>query len=172
MKTVSNHLIILAFMVCFTTINAQVKSPKGHVELTKEGVTVSVDYSRPYKKGRTIFGGLVPFGKYWRTGANLATEISFSKAVVFNGKDVKAGRYRFYTIPGEKMWTLVLNSELNKKGFYEPNHDLDVVSSEVESKTMKKQLEQFTILLKDTKKGISLSLKWDTTKVVIPIELK
>ena len=172
MKKVTNYLTILALIVCFTTANAQVKSPKGNVEITKDDVTISVDYSRPYKKGRVIFGGLVPFNKYWRTGANLATEISFSEDVIFNGKEVKAGRYRFYTIPGEKIWTLVLNSELNKKGFYEPNHDLDVVSSKIKSKAMKKELEQFTIALKDSKKGVNLVLKWDTTKVVIPIKLK
>lgn len=172
MKKVAKYLTIVTFIVCYTTMNAQVKSPKGNAEITKEGTTISVDYSRPFKKGRIIFGGLVPFNKYWRTGANLATEISFSKDVIFNGKEVKAGRYRFYTIPGEKTWTLVLNSELNKKGFYEPNHDLDVVSSTINSKMMKTELEQFSIALKDAKKGVNLLLQWDTTQVVIPITFK
>jgi copper chaperone CopZ len=172
MKKVLNVLAIIAIVVCFNTVEAQVKSPKGNAQITKNGVEVSIDYSRPYKKGRKIFGGLVPYNKYWRTGANLATEISFSKDVIFKDKKVKAGRYRFYTIPGEDSWKVVLNSELNKKGFYEPNHDLDVLTVEVKPKPMKKELEQFTIQLKETKKGVIAVLKWDTTKVSIPIKIK
>ena len=137
MKRVFKILAIVAIVFSFNAIEAQVKSPKGSAQITKDGVEVSIDYSRPYKKGRVIFGGLVPYNKYWRTGANLATEISFSKDVIFNDKKVKAGRYRFYTIPSEDSWTIVLNSELNKKGFYEPNHDLDVTSTVVKPKKMK-----------------------------------
>ena len=171
-KIFTNYIMIFTFFTMSNVTIAQVKSPKGSTEVTVDGTKISVDYSRPYKKGRAIFGGLVPFNKYWRTGANLATEISFSKDVKFGGKTIKSGRYRLYTIPGETKWTVKLNSELGKKGFYEPNHDLDVLEVSATPKTMKEELEQFTITLKKHKKGAKLIMEWDMTKVVVPIELK
>ena len=165
-------IITFAFLAVTSTTIAQVKSPKGNTEVTVNGVSISVDYSRPYKKGRDIFGGLVPFNKYWRTGANLATEISFSKDVKFGGKEIKSGRYRLYTIPGKTKWIVKLNSELGEKGYYEPNHDLDVLEISATPKTMKKVLEQLVIELKDSHEGAKLVIKWDTTKVIVPIELK
>ena len=165
-------IMIFAFLAITSTTIAQVKSPKGNAEITVDGVSISVDYSRPYKKGRDIFGGLVPFNKYWRTGANLATEISFSKNVKFGGKEIKSGRYRLYSIPGKTKWTIRLNTELGKKGYYEPNHDLDVLEVSAIPETMKKELEQLVIELEDSENGAKLVIKWDTTKVIVPIEIK
>src|SRR4051794_26292207 len=75
---------------------------KQHVGLTD----VEIVYSRPGVKGRQIFGGLVPYGKVWRTGANQATKITFSTPVKLNGADIPAGTYGLFTIPGEKEWTV------------------------------------------------------------------
>ncbi|MDO5980865.1 DUF2911 domain-containing protein [Flavivirga spongiicola] len=171
-KSFTICVMIFTLFVVSNTAMSQVKSPKGNTEIVIEGVEISVDYSRPYKKGRDIFGGLVPYNKYWRTGANLATEISFSKDVKFGGKEIKSGRYRLYTIPGKTKWIVKLNSELGKKGFYEPNYDLDVLEVSATPKAMKQELEQFTIILKKHKKGAKLIMKWDMTKVVVPITLK
>src|SRR5689334_24322546 len=70
---------------------------------------IEIVYSRPGVKGRRIFGGLVPYGEIWRTGANAATKVTFSTSVKFNGVDVPAGSYSLFTIPGEKEWTVILN---------------------------------------------------------------
>ena len=80
-----------------------------------------MSYSSPYKKGRVIFGessagALVPYGAYWRLGANAATEISLNKDVMFAGTPLKAGKYRMYAVPGEKTWQVILNGELGKSG--------------------------------------------------------
>ena len=81
--------------------------------------TISITYSRPFKKDRLIFGkesdtALVPYGKYWRTGANAATTFETSGAVSFIGEKLDPGKYRLYTVPGEKEWKIVLNSEGDK----------------------------------------------------------
>jgi len=69
---------------------------------------VTVDYSRPSTKGRKIFGELVPFGEVWRTGANGATLLTFSTDVMISGKNVPAGQYALYSIPGKSEWTMIL----------------------------------------------------------------
>lgn len=166
------YLILLSVSMILDTVNAQVKSPKGKVEITVKKTDILIDYSRPYKKGREIFGGLVPYNKYWRTGANLATEISFSKDVIFGNKPIEAGRYRLYSIPGEDKWIFRLNSELNKKGFYEPDHDLDVLEITAFPESMDQEFEQFTIELIKIKNGANAIFKWDKTKVTVPIKLK
>src|SRR3954447_4068915 len=74
---------------------------------------VEVDYSRPNKNGREIFGGLVPFGKLWRTGANAVTKIKFSHAVTFGGKEIPAGEYALFTIPTANEWTIILSKDAN-----------------------------------------------------------
>ena len=87
---------------------------------------VKVIYSRPQLKGRTV-EKLAPSGKVWRTGANEAVEITFYKDVTFGGKAVKAGKYSLFTIPGEKEWTIILNSAENVWGSYSYNESDDVV---------------------------------------------
>src|SRR5690349_8853960 len=95
------------------------KSPSGKASISHNGLEVSISYSRPYKKGRVIFGdtasgALQPNGQYWRLGANAATEITFNKDVTFAGKPLKAGTYRIYAVPGQGNWEIILNSELGK----------------------------------------------------------
>ena len=97
----------------FSFISGQIKTPQPSPTATitqKVGVSdISVEYSRPGAKGREIFGGLVSYGKMWRTGANKATKITFNENCVFGGAKVKKGSYSLFTIPGEKEWTVVLN---------------------------------------------------------------
>src|SRR3982751_4091340 len=72
---------------------------------------VEVDYSRPNKNGREIFGGLVPYGKLWRTGANAVTKIKFSDAVTLGGKEIPPGEYSLFTIPTANEWTIILSKD-------------------------------------------------------------
>src|SRR5690606_15950790 len=85
---------------------------------TCEVCVASITYCEPFKKDRDIFGGLVPYGKVWRTGANEATEITFKKDVTFAGVAVKAGTYSLFTIPEKGEWTIILNPELKQWGSY------------------------------------------------------
>src|ERR1017187_7824055 len=77
---------------------------------------ITVVYSRPGVKGRTIFGGIVPYGQVWRTGANQATKITFSTAVKLEGNNIPAGTYALFTIPGEEAWTIIINKNTNQWG--------------------------------------------------------
>ena len=93
-------------------------SPAATVKQTIGLNDVTITYSRPGVKGRKIWGGLVPYGTVWRTGANSATTIQFAEDVLVEGQPVPAGTYSLHTIPGEKEWTLILNKEANQWGSY------------------------------------------------------
>ncbi|HVD97945.1 MAG TPA: DUF2911 domain-containing protein [Cytophagaceae bacterium] len=150
-------------------------SPKGKANYSKNGLEITVNYGRPYKKGRIIFGNheeeaLVPYGKYWRLGANEATEITFNKDVTFGGEPVKAGTYRMYAVPGENNWTVYLNSELGQWGYFEANHEKDVKKITVAPATTPEIVEQFTIDFNDAVEGVDMNFNWDKTKVTVLIK--
>jgi tetratricopeptide (TPR) repeat protein len=132
---------------------------------------VEIDYSRPNMRSREIFGGLVPFGKVWRTGANAATKIKFSDAVKIGGKDVPAGEYAFYTIPNKDEWTIVLSKNTKLWGAYEYKEDADAVRVAVKPTALANPVESFTIGFENLKDdGATIALEWDKTRV--PVELK
>jgi hypothetical protein len=127
-------------------------------------------YSRPQKKGRDVFGKLIPYGEVWRTGANEATEITFYSDVKFGDQSVEAGTYSFFTIPGEKKWTVILNKVLNQWGAYRYDESKDVARIEVEAKTTAASVETFSIASKKVDDGYHLLLGWDDTYVEIPVQ--
>lgn len=158
--------ITMAATMFMTTEAAAQKSPHE----TVSGKDVSVRYGRPYKKGREIFGGLEKYGKVWRTGADSATQITFAKDATFGGKPVKAGTYTLFTIPNEKEWTVILNSQLGQWGAYsyEKFKDKDVLQVTVPAKKLDKVVEQHTIRF--TPKN-DLIIEWDQTQVTVPIKI-
>lgn len=137
---------------------------------TVRGKDVHVTYGRPYKKGRVVFGELEKFGQVWRTGADEATEITFSKDALFNGQPVKAGTYTLFTIPGEQEWTIILNSQLKQWGAYdyEEHKDKDVLRTKVPVQKTGQVIEQLTIRFAPDN---SMIIEWDQTRVQIPIAL-
>lgn len=168
-------ILLLSAIFCYSFISAQIKSPQPSPTATitqKVGISnISVEYSRPGAKEREIFGGLVSYGKMWRTGANKATKITFNENCVFGGAKVKKGSYSLFTIPGEKEWTVVLNknTELWGVGEYdEKNQVCSIVSKAIETKDF---TESFTIDF-GTFQSFSaiMSLKWANTKIDIKIE--
>lgn len=165
MKQIINIALIWAILSVGACAQAQ-KSPK----VTAEGKNSKVTYGQPSKKGRVIFGELVPMGSVWRTGANEATEITFAKDALVNGKEIKAGTYTLFTIPAKDKWTLILNSSLGQWGAYdyEKIKDKDVLQTEIPVKTVS-EVEKLTYAFKDNDKGTDLSISWDTVEVVIPI---
>ena len=131
---------------------------------------VEIDYSRPNKNKREIFGGLVPYGQVWRTGANASTKIKFSEAVKLGGKDVAAGEYSLYTIPSESEWTIILSKDTKAWGAYEYKSDTDAVRVPATPTALATPVETFTIGLDDLKDdGATLVLEWD--KVRVPVAL-
>lgn len=147
-------------------------SASQHGTITQRvGLTdISVDYSRPDKRGREIFGGLVPYGKVWRTGANSPTTIKFSDAVKIEGKDLAAGEYAFYTMPGENEWTIIFSKNLKLWGAYGYKPDADALRVTVKPMTLPDEVETFTIGFANLKDdGATLHLDWDKTRVTIQL---
>jgi hypothetical protein len=149
-------------------------SPIDKAEFSNNGLDMKVSYCRPFKKGRLIFGeekdkALLPNGKYWRLGANDATEITFSKNISFAGTPVKAGSYRMYAVPNADSWEISLNSELGKFGFFEPDYKLDVAKVKVPVQTAPVESEQLTINFAGDTTSVQMNIVWDKTLVTVPI---
>lgn len=133
---------------------------------------VSVDYFRPNKKERVIWGGLVPYDVLWRTGANAATRISFSTDVKFGGADVPAGPYALFTIPGEKKWTVILNSEADQWGAYDYDSTKNIAEIQVTPVEYCETAESFTISFESCVGGrCTMAMKWDNLEVPVEIEV-
>lgn len=130
--------------------------------------TIKVIYSRPQKKGRDIFGALVPYGKVWRTGADEATEIKLTQDYNLGGTTVKAGTYSLFSIPGEKEWTIILNSDLDSWGAYSYDESKDVARITVPAGSAESAIEAFGIGFKAVDKGYHLVMGWDNTVVEVP----
>ena len=169
-------VLVLAFVgyVAYMLINPV--SPKETVVYRSDNANFEVVYSRPYKKNRLIFGSeengaLVPFGKYWRTGANAATTFEASSEILFNGEPLKAGKYALYTFPYENSWTVRLSSESDV--FFavsEPDRDSVVLKTEVPIEKLDKPIEQFTIEFSKDSTLVKMDLMWDRISVSIPLE--
>ncbi|MFC2123877.1 DUF2911 domain-containing protein [Bacteroidota bacterium] len=144
-------------------------SPMAVATMKYEDTYIKVTYCRPHKKGREIFGGLEQFGKVWRTGANEATEITFTKGIKFGGKALAAGTYSLFTIPNEKSWIVILNSELGQWGAYNYDESKDVLRVETSVGKTDTSYEPFTIEFKQNDQGADLVMMWDMTMIRIPI---
>lgn len=162
-------LLMATFMMTASAQDAQKEPPKSPLTSAKNKIA-SVSYSQPSKKGRVIFGGLVPYGEVWRTGANKSTDITFNTDVVFGGKEVKKGTYALFTIPGEKEWTIILNAVPAQKGAfeYEDNKSKNVAEVKEPVGSISKEQEKFTISFE----GDNLVFTWDTTQVKVPLKKK
>lgn len=130
-----------------------------------------VIYSSPQKRGREIFGSLVPYGKVWRTGANEATEIVLTRDIKINSNDLKAGTYSVFSIPEKDHWTIIFNSDLGLMGSYNYNPRMDVLRFDVPvTKLTDVVFEAFTFAIDQKNDKADLVLSWDKTRVVIPIQ--
>jgi hypothetical protein len=147
-------------------------SPFAKVSQTIGLTEITVDYSSPAVKGRPIWGALVPYGELWRTGANQATKITFSRDVIFGDKPVPAGSYALFTIPAKGAWTVVLNKKAEQSGTgREYKADLDLVRFQVHAKPASHR-ERMTFLFSDfTDDKGSLDLEWEKLRVSIPIKV-
>ena len=134
---------------------------------------IRVLYSRPLKKGRTIFGDVVKFGEAWRIGANESTEVLFLTDAVFGGTNVKAGRYTLIAIPTEKEWTIKLNTVNDGWGNYSYDPAFDIASVTVPTSTSDTEIEALSIVLYEKSKNVvHIKIGWDKTVAEIPVTLK
>ncbi|MBS1979270.1 MAG: DUF2911 domain-containing protein [Bacteroidetes bacterium] len=132
---------------------------------------VKIVYGQPQKRGRLIFGGLVPFGQVWRTGANEATELTATRDIRINGFDLKAGTYTLFTIPGPDQWTIIVNSELGQWGSYNHNPKLDILRFDVPVHGLgDAEYEALTIWTEPKLDQAEIHIAWERTMVTLQVQ--
>ena len=148
-------------------------SPLTEASATLGEVTININYSSPAVKERTIWDKLVPYGKVWRTGANEATTFEVSEDVSINGEELPAGKYALFTIPGEKEWTFIFNSEADQWGAYKYDEGKDVLR--VMAKPGAAPQQQERMVFEITTRGDEVAwvnLKWDELAVGFEVKTK
>jgi len=169
-------ILFTAVMCSLITLNADAQllmpqSSSSQTLIQEFGMgKVSVKYSRPNIKGRSISADLAPYGEVWRTGANDATVITFTDAVTLEGNPVSAGEYALFTIPGKDEWTIILNKESKQWGAYSYKQTEDVLRFKVKTAKLKDKVETFTITFNDvTTSTARLDLIWG--KIRVPVNI-
>ena len=143
-------------------------SPPATVSTTVPGgATLTIRYSRPSAKDRKVFGGLVPYGQVWRTGANEATTFAVDKPVTVQGQPLPAGKYALFTIPQEKEWTIIFNNTASQWGAYEYEPAQDTLRVQARPTTVSKPQEQFTITADSTGQ---VTMAWENTQVAFAVK--
>ena len=156
---------------------SQLKTPSASTSSEIEQVVglteIEVDYNRPSKRGRVIFGNLVPFGKIWRTGANSGTEISFSTDVSINGENINEGTYSIFSIPNEDSWQIIFYSDTDLWSVPRNWEESKIIfQSNFKSNTNNKVVETFSISFEDiTNNNVNLVFSWDDTNVIVPVDV-
>lgn len=165
-------LILSLFVAAISTnISAQVKtpaaSPSSKLEQAVGLSDVTVEYSRPGMRGRTIFGNLVPYGKVWRTGANANTKVTFSTDVTIAGKELKKGTYALYTKPGKDSWDVIFYTDSKNWGTPREWDEKKVaLSTTAKIEKMPMKIETFTITVDEiTNNSAVLGMLWENAYV-------
>ena len=170
-KTLS--LAVLMMCLVFVSVNVvsaqkalePKPSPMALIKANLDGAYVSVTYSQPHRKDRTIFGELVPFGKIWRAGANDATTFTTSKDITVEGQKLAAGTYSFFVIPGESTSTFVFNKVAKQWGTYTYDDKQDVLRVNVASQQSSTMEERLVYEVKDD----SFEIRWEYGKAAAKI---
>ena len=146
-------------------------SPLALVSSRYKNTYLKITYCQPHKRGRELFGKLVPYEQVWRTGANQATEITVTQDILVQGTLLKAGTYSLFTIPGTEKWTIIFNSDLGLWGSYNYNPKMDVFRFEAPVQPSAGLIyEPFTIRIDQKNDKEEIILLWDNVKVGFPVE--
>jgi len=177
---VLGSIIVLGLLFIFIISPISKKITKRHSPEIIEtyhsnNLELEVFYCSPSKKGRTIFGNLVPFNEVWRTGANEATTFSTNKVLNIANTIVPAGKYTLWTIPGKNQWNIIFNSKIygwgirfkNGKASREPEYDIASITIPVSKSTTIS--ENLSITFREIDDNLALVILWDNTTVSIPI---
>jgi Protein of unknown function (DUF2911) len=177
MKKLNLTFVTFVAVGLFSLATAQIKTPSASpgAKITQTvGLTdVTVEYSRPSVKGRTIFGGLVPYGEMWRTGANKNTIVTFSAPVKIAGKDLKAGSYSIFTVPGKSEWEIIFYTDTENWGVPEKwDATKEAVRFKAKPEAFDFNIESFMIDLGDlTNDGFTMGIGWEKTWVGFEVKL-
>ena len=158
--------LALAWLAAAVTLTAQPPgSPHETISANVDGAKVSIEYGRPYMRGRKIMGGLVPYGRVWRTGADAATTLTTDAPLQIGGAAVPAGKVTLYTLPGEQSWKLIINKQTGQWGT-EYNEAQDLARVDLTVEKLSKPVDQFTISIE----GGQLKMAWELTELTVPIK--
>jgi hypothetical protein len=150
-------------------------SPKKTVSFKVDDLKLNVFYNRPSKRDRLVFGGLVPYNKVWRTGANEATTFETNKSLKIGNDSLPKGKYTLWTIPNDSSWRVIFNSKQYKWGVDETMQPMreakfDVINADIPVEIIKQTVEQFTIAFDNSTDNLSLTMAWDNVKIVVPLK--
>lgn len=171
-------VVILLVGAVFWWYHTKAFSPENAVTFQDGDLRIVISYNRPYKKGRDIFGSLVPYGKTWRTGANEATVFETNQDLYIEGQKLIKGKYSVWTVPDREQWQVIFNTNIPPWGIdvmkdgqaaRDPKGNELVVTVPVMSSP--KEIEQFTITVEKVNDSLELVLLWDRTLVAVPIGL-
>ncbi|SRR6056297_867160 len=164
------------FGLPYLRVQTKKNSPEKTTSYVLKGADLKVSYSSPAKKGRTIFGELVPYNKVWRTGANEPTTFTNSESIKIIDKDLEPGTYSLWTIPNKNSWKVIFNGEVPDWGVTlssggaktTRDADQDVLEVEIPVRELTTPVENFTIAFEEDTQ-LYLNLSWDMVKIRIPI---
>ncbi len=167
---------LLMAAVCstgFSQVKTPQSSPKTMVTQVVGLTDVTIDYSRPSAKGRTIFGDLVPFGKLWRTGANANSIVTFSDDVMIDGKALPKGKYALYTVPKADNWDIIFYKDTDNWGTPENMDEAKVaLKTTAKPQLLNNKLETFTIAMNNLDNNFGhLEISWEKTLVAVKVEV-
>lgn len=172
-------LILAAIGVCiYSYLNDGLqkrKSPKKNVAFKVDDLKLNVFYNRPSKRGREIFGALVPYDEVWRTGANEATTFETNKPLKIGNNNVAAGKYTLWTIPNDTAWRVIFNSKQYPWGVDQVTHkplrepEFDVVNYIAPVDYLDTTVEQFTIAFDNSTDQLFMTMAWDDVRIKVPL---
>lgn len=175
-------LILLAFIAVglflyntfVENIFSKRASPEDIVRFELNDLELEVYYNRPFKKGREVFGGLVPYNQLWRTGANEATTFETNKPLYVDNMAIPKGIYTLWTVPKDSVWQVIFNTKQYPWGVdaqMKPMRDpkFDILETEVPVEALNTIVEQFTIGFDNTTDNLHLTMAWDNTKIAVPL---
>jgi hypothetical protein len=134
------------------------------------GKTVKTAYSSPRVKGRKIYGGLVPYGEVWRTGANEATTFVTSSDITVGGTKVPAGSYTIFSVPNADGWKLVVSKGTGEWGTQYPGADKDLARIDMKVSKLPSPVENFTISYEKSGSGCTMNIDWETTRASVDVK--
>jgi hypothetical protein len=170
---VLSFLTLMISFVGYSQIETPQPSPFSKIE-QKVGLTdVTIEYSRPMMRGRTIFGDLVPYGKLWRLGANANTKVTFSDDVMIGGKEVKAGSYAVFATPNENSWDVIFYNDTNNWGTPQKWDDSKVVAKVTqEVYALPMTIESFSMSIDNlSSSGATLGMMWENVYVGVEFQV-
>lgn len=170
--------IVAVFLLCLTVLaiaqeKGPPKSPPADAECKfSDGKTVKVHYSSPRMRGRKIYGGLVPYGQVWRTGANEATSFVTDTDLTVAGKNVPAGSYTIFTVPNADKWSVIINKKTAEWGIPYKYESDELLRADMNLSKTASPVENFTIGFDQSGSSCTMNLDWENTRASIALEEK